>query len=239
MRTLERMKNILQLTLLTAFLAAGAFSCSPHEQEIHQSNEEIDRAQLVSWDKQYASQWSTSERQQANSAASLSYLNDEEKEVFYYLNLMRLNPPLFAKTYATAYAGDTGWAKGYAFDERKASLIEELGALKPMPLLTPSDELYDSADCFATQGGALGITGHSREGTTCNADPQMAECCDFGNCPTGFAIVMHFLIDAGESNARLGHRRILLTEGLTQMGVAIRDHVKYEKMAVLDFKYGE
>ena len=232
------MKRNLTFAILLSLLVLGTVSCNKPEKE-PPTNEEIDRTKLKALDEKYASMWSAAERKQADCAASLSYLNEVEKEVFYYQNLMRINPPLFARTYATDYTGDTGWAKGYAFDERKQSLLETLATLEPMPLLVPDGELYDSADCFATQGGALGVTGHNREGTTCEANPEMAECCDFGGCATGLAIVMHFLIDSGESNARLGHRQILLNGRLTRMGVAVRDHVRFQKMAVLDFKYGE
>ena len=227
------------LMALGALMVVALSACQPSEPTTPPTNEEIDRAKLKAMDETFASQWTSDERAAAASATGLKYLNEVEKEVFYYLNLMRTNPPLFARTYAAEYNGDTGWVKGYAFDERKESLLKELEALDAMPLLMPDDELYDSADCFATQGGALGNTGHDRTGTTCDADPAMAECCDFGNCATGLAVVMHFLIDAGESNARLGHRRIMLDKRLCRMGVAVRDHAKFPKMAVLDFKGGE
>lgn len=226
--------------VLGAVLALGFAACQPQDEPTPPTNEEVDRAKLKALDEKFASEWTADERAAASNASSLKYLNEVEKEVFFYLNLMRTDPPRFARTYAAEYNGDTGWEKGYAFDERKQNLLEELKELEPLPLLNPDGGLYDSADCFATQGGALGVIGHDRTGTTCEAiDPAMAECCDFGNCATGFAVVMHFLIDAGETNGRLGHRRILLDGRLVRMGVAVRDHITYQKIAVLDFKTAE
>ena len=232
------MKQNLKYLMLVLLLGLGCVACDSSDDEDDgpvMTNEEIDRAALKDLDAKFASQWTAAERQQANSAASASYLSASEKELFYYLNLMRLNPASFAETYAKAYTGDRGWTNGYAFDERKASLLAELAALAPLPVLQPSEELYDAADCYATSAGPLGLTGHDRTATGCAENPGLAECCDFGSCYSGYAIVMHLLIDAGETNAGLGHRRILLNDLYTRMGVAIRPHATYQRMAVLDF----
>ena len=45
------------------------------------------------------SAWSDPKYQVANSAKNEAYLTAVEKEVYYYLNLVRMNPKLFADTY--------------------------------------------------------------------------------------------------------------------------------------------
>jgi hypothetical protein len=185
-------------------------------------------------DKKYASAWNKPEYQQAHTAKSETYLTEDEKEVFYYLNLVRLNPALFAETYADGYRGDRGVTHGYAWDERKASLLDELSAMEPLGLIYPDTEMYELARCFAYEGGKLGIVGHDRSQTGCPSGYH-AEGCDYG-AENGLSIVIGLLIDAGENNAALGHRRILLSSSYDRMGVSIQPHKGYRKNAVLDFK---
>jgi hypothetical protein len=162
-----------------------------------------------------------------------------EKEVYRYLNLMRIDPPLFAKTYAKGFEGVQGYSKGYAWDERKASLIDELSEMAPVQLFYPDKRLFDLAHCFAYEGGKLGITGHDRSTTGC-ASPSgtWGECCQYG-FNNGLHIVMALLIDAGENNAALGHRRICTDGKYNRLGVAIQPNIKYGTNAVLDFGTGE
>jgi hypothetical protein len=184
-------------------------------------------------DAKYRSSWE-SYRNAANTAVKESYLSVEEKEMFYYLNLARINPPLFAETYAAGYDGDNGFIKGYAWDERKQSLLEELKAMKPLSLILPDTTMHELASCFAYEGGRRGIVGHDRGETGCT-EGYNAECCKYGGAQNGLSIIMSLLIDAGENNAALGHRRICLEDENYGMGVAIRPHTQYEFNAVLDF----
>jgi hypothetical protein len=185
-------------------------------------------------DARYASQWDKPEYRAAKSADNETYLTQEEKDVFYYLNLSRINPPLFAQTYATGYDGDKGWSKGYAWDERKASLIVELSKMDPLAIIEPDKDLYEMALCFAYEGGQLGISGHDRSQTGCSGGYH-AECCHYGGTQNGLSVVMSLLIDAGEGNSALGHRRICLGD-YTKMGVAVQPHKTYKFNVVLDFK---
>ena len=186
-------------------------------------------------DKKYAKEWNKPEYQKAHTAKQAEYLTAEEKEVYYYLNLARINPPLFARTYANGYKGDYGWLHGYAWDERKKSLIKTLSGMKAVGLMEPDEALFETARCFAYEGGKMGITGHDRSLTGCS-NGWHAECCHYGGVNNGLSIVMSFLIDAGESNAALMHRAILLDSRYDRMGVSIQPHSKYQLNAVLDFK---
>jgi hypothetical protein len=222
------MKHLfLAISLLLMIVFWG--SCSQIEEFIDDgppSKEELDA--------RYKSQWDTEEYRVARTADTEDYLTKEEQEIFYYLNLMRLSPPLFAQTYVTGYDGDKGWSKGYAWDERKESLVADLSAMEPLPLLYPDVKLYELARCFALEGGKLGITGHDRTQTAC-ATGYSAECCDYGGAKNGFSIIMSLLIDAGENNAALGHRKICFTSDYVKLGVSMQPHITYKFNAVLDF----
>ena len=151
---------------------------------------------------------------------------------------MRINPPLFGRTYAKEFNGVIGWDKGYAFDERKKTLLQELEQLDSLPLIRPNEILFESAECFATEGGKQGLVGHDRSTTGCE---QLwdAECCHYAGCYTGYEIVMYLLIDVGKNNSELGHRRICLSDRYNYLGVAVRYHKRYEKNAVLDFSVND
>lgn len=173
------------------------------------------------------------ERKEANTAGSVVYLTKVEREVFFYLNLARRHPAKFVESFLKDYEGALGYRKGYAFDERKASLIRQLKKQKKLALVEPSDELFRLAECFAVAQGASGYTGHGRNGTGCDLGYH-AECCDYGNYDSGLYVILELLIDSGEGNAELGHRKILLAD-YRYMGVAQRNHKRFGKVAVLDF----
>ena len=222
--------------MIILVFAAIIPSCNKVEDaidSIFETNEEACRSQQKELDRKFELQWSLQERERANTAMNEPYLTEVEKEVYYYLNLARINPALFGETYAAAYDGTAGYYKGYAFDERKKSLLEELAQMDSLPVLMPDEILFESADCFATEGGMQGIMGHDRSTTGC-MKLNVAECCHYGGCYGGWSIVMEFLIDAGEGNEALGHRRICLRSKYRFMGVAIRPHQKARKNVVLD-----
>ena len=198
---------------------------------------EEDDVMSVKTIKSYEEKFSISMRSQANTAANASYLTQTEKEVFYYLNLARLNPRLFAQTFVTDYYHAPGYSAGYAFTERKQSLIETLSTMQPLEALIPNEMLFEFAECFATGSGKLGIVGHDRSQTGCITPNQgwFAECCDYGNYDSGLWVVLELLIDSGENNAALGHRKIMLDGSYLCMGVAVRPHTGYGKVTVLDF----
>lgn len=175
----------------------------------------------------------SNELAEANTADKGSYLSAIEKEVFYYLNLARMHPKEFASRYLKDYSGAPGYMKGYAFDERKLSLLRQLESMSPLPLIKPDSKLFELAECFATKQGKMGGVGHDRGATGC-ASGYHAECCSYGNYTTGLHYVLELLIDSGEGNAALGHRKILLGNYL-YMGAALRDHTDYGKVIVLDF----
>lgn len=190
-------------------------------------------------------QFSSEIRQQANTAKDVDYLTHYEKELFYYVNLARIAPKQFGEIFIANYNHKPGYKLGYAFEERKKSLMEYLSTMEPLNALIPDETLFGFADCFATEGGKQDLYGHNREQTGCVSVQQgyFSECISYGHIDdTSLWKVMDLLIDTGENNAALGHRRIMLDIGKTTpesrlkwMGVAFRGHKTFDGIAVLDF----
>jgi uncharacterized protein YkwD len=166
-----------------------------------------------------------------HTALAEAYLGEEEKMVFYYLNLARTQPRYFADSVLKTYKGvprhDNSYLKSSPY---VASLYTHLMNMKPLPPLQPDRTLFASAHCFAEAAGKKGIVGHDRKGTDCSL--RAAECCSYG-METGLDIVLQLLIDKGIEN--LAHRQICLGP-YTRMGIAIRPHKDYRQNAVLNFK---
>jgi uncharacterized protein YkwD len=165
-------------------------------------------------------EWNAPEYLIANSANNEDYLTTEEKQIYYYLNLARMNPKLFAETYLKDLKEST--------DYFESSLYQELQKLKPLPILKPNRQLYESAHCHAKESGERGFVGHER--FKCK-EYFMGECIQYGESDA-LKIIIRLLVD--KSTKSLGHRRICLGT-YKELGVAIEPHKTFEKNAVLDF----
>jgi hypothetical protein len=167
------------------------------------------------------SAWNDPKYFEANSGINEDYLTDEERKVYYYLNLVRMNPKLFAETYLF----DLKISK----DRYESTLYSKLRKLKPLPVLKPNRDLFESAKCHAIESGERGYSGHKR--WKCK-EHFMGECCYYGNSDA-LEIVTELLIDQGVSS--LCHREICLGS-YTQLGISIQPHKGYGTNAVLDFE---
>lgn len=166
--------------------------------------------------------WNDKKYLEANTAANEDYLTEQEKNVYYYLNLARMNPKLFADTYLLKHADSLD-------DEYEISLYEDLQKMEPLPCLQPNQQCWESAKCHAITSGKSGYVGHDRENCT---SYFWGECCQYGPSDP-LAIVLQLLIDRGVSS--LGHRSICLGS-YDELGVSIQPHIGYGSNAVLDFR---
>jgi uncharacterized protein YkwD len=164
--------------------------------------------------------WVEPKYPEANSAINEDYLTAEEKQIFYFLNLVRMNPKLFADTYLSDLQNSP--------DNYESSLYQELQQLQPLPVLKPNRKLFESAKCHAIESGLVGYVGHTR--SKCS-HYFLGECCEYG-LSDALDIVTALLIDQGVPS--LGHREICLGN-YTELGVSIQPHKSYGVNAVLDF----
>jgi uncharacterized protein YkwD len=169
----------------------------------------------------FLSAWNDPKYLEANSAVNEDYLSAEEKKLFYFLNLVRMNPKLFADTYLIHLRNSK--------DANESSLFLELQKQTPLPVLKPNRKLYESAKCHATESGESGYVGHERSKCT---QYFRGECCQYG-LSSALEIITGLLIDKGIPS--LGHRRICLGS-YTELGVSIQPHKSYGVNTVLDFK---
>jgi uncharacterized protein YkwD len=192
-------------------------------------------------------QWKDPKYEAANTAKDATYLTENEKLVYYYLNLARMNPHLFAFTFLKKY---TLWNAKTEMEHLSPlgmyanSLYREMQVMKPLPILYPNMELYEDAKCHAIYSGKVGYMGHERaKESGCNTEttfegvktlsPVWAECCAYGRFDA-LGSVMQFLIDEGIVD--LGHRKNCLNRDFKYVGVSIAPHSVLEYNTVLDFK---
>ncbi len=181
----------------------------------------------------YSAEWNNPVYLKCNTAKDANYMTGPEKEVIYILNLLRTNPALFAKTVVKQYPEKSG--QGYLVNSwYYTSLLDTLKKIKPIVVLKPDINCFNSAQCHALYAGATGYAGHDRSSPECQSKKYFnGECCDYGN-KEPLEIVMSLLIDEGVPS--LGHRDVCLSP-YKKIGVSIQAHQKYRYNAVLDFSY--
>ena len=187
----------------------------------------------------YSNYYLEQNKKNANTAIYTDYLSDEEKKIFYYLNLVRSEPRLFLETFLSIDNQNLHQKKCKSSSEKKCpyikSLINDLSNLEQLNYIKPNKEFFNYAYCHAKKSGKKGYIGHSRKKSGCNnLPPPYGECCHYGS-EFALDIVLDLLIDCGVSN--LGHREILLSNQYTMMGVSIATHKNYNYNTVLDLTY--
>lgn len=176
--------------------------------------------------------WDAATLEKANTAKNDTALNDEEKKVILYMNLVRLDPRAFAATELKHYIDSTR-----VKDANTRSLLRTLSGLSPMDPLLPSEELNEFAKAHATRFGKENKVGHGNyreriKNLIGHYNNAMAENCDYGN-DKAFDIVMSLLID--EDIKDLTHRKNILNPAYRKAGVSIQPHRGYTWNCVMDF----
>lgn len=167
----------------------------------------------------------------ANTAKDVDYLTDDEKLVILYMNLARLDGLWFIKNIVDNQEDKSSNLKSLKVDLRKS---------KNLAPLKPAKGLSDAASYHAKDMGEHGTTGHqSSDGTTTFTRIKkfakggfLAENCSYGPSDP-LAIVLQLLIDEGVST--LGHRKTILSENYSFVGVSIQPHSAFHYNCVQDF----
>ena len=168
----------------------------------------------------------------ANTASNCDYLNSDEKVMILYMNLARTDGEAFTQAFLSDLLEST--------NEDEQSLISDLKAVKNRPLLIPNKKLSEAAEFHANDIGKNGETGHnSTDGTSFDIRIRgfynggaIAENIAYGsNDPVAYLRML--LIDQGVS--KRGHRKNILNEAYCRIGIAIRQHKKWDHCCVQDF----
>lgn len=185
---------------------------------------QTNRDALAGWDKDVL--------KQANTAANVSYLSEDEKKLIFYTNLCRLRPKLFCQTVLADYLK--------THDEKAAqvaSLKRQLNADKSCGVLNPDEKFSKMAHEYATKMGKEGKTGHidfqGRMKPFMKQFNTVGENCDYGNADALDAF-MNLLIDSSDP-VNLGHRKNILNVNFKAVGVARSPHKTFGWNYVMDF----
>ncbi|MBL0054885.1 MAG: hypothetical protein IPP31_01600 [Chitinophagaceae bacterium] len=180
----------------------------------------------------FSEEWNDPRFQVCNTAADAEYLNEEEKNVIYILNLARYDPKLFCNTVVKQYPEYNDNAE-LVHTTYYQSLLATMRLMKPLRLLQPDMDCFTSAECHAYHMGLTGEEGHDRSDSCRGNLYYNAECCDYGHADP-LDIVMSLLIDYAVPS--LGHRKICFGN-YQRVGVSILPHKRWDVNAVLDFHY--
>jgi len=180
----------------------------------------------------FSKEWDSSIYTKCNTAKDLNYLSQTEKDNIWILNLVRLNPTLFLNSVLLNPLSSMYKEKNTRSSYLN-SLIEDLNLLKSNSIvLIPDSNLFVSAKCHAYESGKTGYVGHDRKKNSCKKD-FYGECCYYG-LEDAFVVVISLLID--ENVRSLGHRKIMLSNEYSLIGVSLQPHINYGTNTVLDFK---
>jgi hypothetical protein len=183
----------------------------------------------------------------ANTAADANYLNNEEKEVFRYLNLARIDGKKFFDSFLDIYMKHNNDLYSEKIDSQNSyllSLKKDLGNIRGLRLIYPDERIFKAAEYHANDMGSKGITGHnSSDGTGffdrmkhfMGTEYYLSENCSYGYS-NALDIVCNLLLDNGIPS--LGHRKNILNPEQNMAGVSIRPHSEYETNCVIDFYCG-
>lgn len=172
--------------------------------------------------------WDKPTLDEANTAAKVDYLTDNEKEVILVLNLVRLQPAKFNRIHIISSNDASNRNKYYR------SLVDTLARLSALPALIPNRTLSQIARAHADSTGKTGFVGHGDfkgrlKGIACSI---VGENIAYGS-PDAVSIVKDLLLDEGVPS--LGHRKNILEAQYKYVGVGISPHKIYETSCVMDF----
>jgi uncharacterized protein YkwD len=186
-----------------------------------------------------------------DTTAGAEYLTKTEREVIIELNMMRTDPPAYARHFLEPmkqlYRGKLLQYPGeiaIATSEGVAALeecIKALSGAKPLRPFSPKKGLTLAARYHAKDQAETGAIGHAgSDGSTIISrvnrygrwSVSVGENIDYGN-DDARRIVSALLIDDGVPSR--GHRKNMLDAGFRFVGVAAGSHNVYRHMCVMDF----
>ena len=193
-----------------------------------------------------------------DTARSVNYLSDIEKDVVLELNKVRSDPQKYAEMYIKPrLVYFDGRYNGRAYSEPgKITLLTNEGkkaveecynvlkGMKSIAALKPSSGISQAAKSHVQEQGRRGTTGHGRADGSSFSDVMNRYGRWSGSCAEnisygagdGREMVVQLLIDDGVSSR--GHRKNIMTPSFGVVGVAVGSHAKYGQMCVMNFANG-
>lgn len=181
--------------------------------------------------------YSEGEVQACKTAENTPYFNQIEKDVLYYINLVRINPQKFSRIILTPFiTKNPNYSKRYY-----KSLLKELNKTPTLEVLKPTKDLFDFAKNHAYTTGKKGEIGHKsvkgksfikRTKELIKTYTVVGENIHYGS-NDALEIIIDLLIDDGIKD--LGHRENILTRSFLYCSVSIQKHKKFKYNCVIDF----
>lgn len=165
-------------------------------------------------------------------------ISSEEKEVLYYINLVRTQPIFFKDSILNPFLAQrkNEYSKKYIY-----SLKRDLKKTTNCGLLKHHKDLYDFSLFHAKSTGKVGKVGHKsvwyksykkRSKKLLSIFDEVGENIHYGsNDP--LEVVIEFLIDDGIKD--LGHRKNILHPDFTHVSCAFAPHKKHKTNCVVEF----
>jgi uncharacterized protein YkwD len=175
--------------------------------------------------------------QKANSAEKNTQLNEGEKKIIFYMNLVRLEPQQFLNSILIPYIKENEVSKNSYYN----SLVRDLKNAQSTSILVFTDDLHSVAAEFAKDLSKSGKVGHVnskgqdfgiRSKALMASYSTLAENCQFGY-DSALDIVIDLLIDDGIPS--LGHRKTILNKEYQFVGVSTNTHKDYAHCSVQVF----
>jgi hypothetical protein len=184
-----------------------------------------------------SSDFTKQEVKACKTAENIQYLNQVEKDVLYYINLVRINPQKFSNEILKPYISKSPeHSKRYS-----KSLIRDLKRSNKKRTLQPTKDLFYFAKHHAKSTGLRGETGHrstkgksfkKRSQSLINKYELIGENIHYGS-NNALEIVIDLLVDDGVKG--VGHRVNILTNSYVYCSVSIQKHKNYTYNCVIDF----
>ena len=181
--------------------------------------------------------FSKEEINSCKTAENIQYLSQIEKDVIFFINLVRINPQKFSvKILKPFITKNPNYSKRYS-----KSLFRDLNKGIRITPLKPTKALYEFAENHAKTTGKKGKTGHrSVRGNSFEKRTKelikkyslVGENIHYGS-NNALEIVIDLLIDHGIKG--VGHRVNIMTEDYVFCSVSIQPHRKYIYNCVIDF----
>jgi uncharacterized protein YkwD len=180
--------------------------------------------------------WDNGTLEMAHSAKDAAYLTDDEKLVIFYTNLARINPQLFAETLLKEHVAKYNTPK----NKYLTTLYQDLKKAKPMAILYPKQDVFESAKIHAVTSGKNGQIGHqnfaARTKNLVRKYNGVAENCEYGT-PDPIKAVINLLIDEGVPD--YGHRKNILNPSFRYTGASIQPHKRFRYNVVINYAGAE